>query len=367
MDCKGMSVKINQKEMESLFNLKSILNHKEAASSYGDKYQELGWVLQAVDPQDGTDLEVDSGENPQAWVDRLWEPGLSASTINLGVATGKRSRLMVLEVTKGRGESILDQYGPWRAECIAALGARREQHFYAWAPSPLFDSAAFLDTPEIRWFGEGQVVLAPPSLDPEVGETWEWLCPPWEKPPQSPSQSLSNFLQQHLRPELQIRPEVSLSWQEIYCLVSPHEPLLRALSASCPSVQNYYQGILGAAAEVGVEAPEVLLALLWHAPRGNARQHPEIWGSVQELVAKPPYQPGLAPSPGKVPWELFLDNALALAGATSGGSSGQAADKPGQPGFFPRRLAKTPHPGAAMRTPFSCCRTRGDWRESNER
>ena len=158
MNCKGMSVKINQKEMESLFNLKSILNHKEAASSYGDKYQELGWVLQAVDPQDGTDLEVDSGENPQAWVDRLWEPGLSAATINLGVATGKRSRLMVLEVTKGRGESILDQYGPWRAECIAALGARREQHFYAWAPSPLFDSAAFLDTPELRWFGEGQVV-----------------------------------------------------------------------------------------------------------------------------------------------------------------------------------------------------------------
>ena len=87
----------------------------------------------------------------------------------------------------------------------------------------------------------------PPSCDPEMQESWRWLCPPWEKAPQSLSRSLLKFLCDHLTREPQPRPEVSLSWQEVYCLVSPHEPLLQALSASYPSMQNYYQGILGAA------------------------------------------------------------------------------------------------------------------------
>ena len=366
MDPQDRRVKIHQGEMESLLNLKSMLDYQETVSSFAEKYQQLGWVLQAVSPQDGTDLAVDSGENPEAWEKRLLEPGLSGPKINLGVITGKRSRLMVLEVAGGPGTSILEPHGPWRAECIAALGAGRELHFYRWDPSLLFDSAACRATPEIRWFGEGQVAPVPPSFDAEMQETWRWLCPPWEKAPQSPGKSLANFLQQHLRREPLTRPEVSMSWQEVYCLVSPFEPLLQALSASYPSVQNYYQGILGAAAEVGIEAPEVLLALLWHAPRGDARQYPEIWGYLQKLVARAQYQPDTVTSPGNVPWELFLDNALYLARETSAGSSGDAADKPGPPGFSQRHLAKPPQSGAAVRTPFSCRQVRGELRETNE-
>ena len=355
MDPKHRRVRIYQEEMESLLNLKYRFDHEEAVSIFAGKYQKLGWVLQAVNPQDGTDLGVDFGEPPQTWVNRLWEPGLSGPEINLGVRTGKRSRLMILEVVKGPGESILKQYGPWRAVCTAALGADREQHFYAWDPSPLLDSASFRATPGIRWFGEGQVAPVPPSFDPEMQASWRWLCPPWEKAPQSPSQSLSGFLQQHLTREP--RPEVSLSWQEVYCRVSPHEPLLQALSASYPSMQSYYRGILGAATAVGLNAPEVLLALLWHAPRGYAHQYPEIWGYLQKLVARAQCEPGSAPSPGNTPWELFLDNTLSLPRKTSAGSSGQAADKPG---FFQRRLAKPPQPGAAIRTPFSCRKIRED-------
>ena len=360
MDPKDRRVRIHQEEMESLLNLKYRLDHEEAVSSYTEKYQKLGWVLQAVNPQDGTDLGVDFGENPEPWVNRLREPGLSVPEINLGLRTGKLSGLMVLEVATGPGESILEPHGPWRAECTAALGAGREQHFYTWDPSPLFDSASFRATPGIRWFGEGQVAPVPPSFDPEMQESWRWLCPPWEKAPQSPSRSLSKFLCDHLTREPQLRPEVSLSWQEVYCLVSPHEPLLQALSASYPSLQDYYQGILGAATAVGLNAPEVLLALLWHAPRGDARQSPEIWGSLQKLVARAQYEPGSAPSPGNAPWELFLNNAISLARETSAGSSGQAADKPGSPGSFQRRLAQPPQSGAAIRTPFSCRRIRED-------
>ena len=363
MDPKDMRVKIHQGEMESLLNLKSLLDHKETVSSYAEKYQELGWVLQAVNPQDGTDLEVDAGEDPETWVNRLREPGLSGPKINLGVVTGKRSRLMVLEVAKGQGESILDQYGQWRGECIAALGADREYHFYAWDPSPLFDSVSFGVTPEFRWYGEGQVVLLPPSFDAEMSESWRWLCPPWEKPPQYPSQSFSRFFQQHLSQEPQPRPEVSLSWQEVYCLVSPFEPLLKALSASYPSMQSYYHGILEAAAAAGLNTPEVLLSLLWHAPRGNASQHPEIWDSLQKLVAEAQYQPDTATPPGNGPWELFLDNALAPARETSAGSSGQPLDKPGPSCFSQRRLAPPPQARAAIRTPFSCRKAEGDSRK----
>ena len=357
---KDRRVRIHQEEMESLLNLKYRLDHEEAVSSYAEKYQKLGWVLQAVNPQNGTDLRVDFGENPETWVNHLWEPGLSGPEINLRVRTGKRSGLMVLEVATGPGESILEPHGPWRAECTAALGAGREQHFYAWDPSPLFDSASFRGTPGIRWFGEGQVAPLPPSFDPEMQESWRWLCPPWEKAPQSPSRSLSKFLCDHLTREPQLRPEVSLSWQQVYCLVSPHEPLLQALLASYPSMQSYYQGILGAATAVGLNAPEVLMALLWHAPRGNARQYPEIWGYLQQLVAEAQYQPDAVTSPGKIPWELFLDNALSLARENSAGSSGRAADKTGSPGLFQRRLARPPQPGASIRTPLSCRKIRED-------
>jgi hypothetical protein len=188
-----------------------------------------------------------------------------------------------------------------------------------------------------------------------MGETWQWLSPPWENPPQYPSQSLGKFFQPSFSPESQARPEVNLSWQEIYCLVSPHETLLQALSASYPSMENYYQGILEAAAAIGINAPEVLLSLLWHAPRGHARQHPEIWDYLQRLVAAAAAdQPAAPPSPGNIPWELFLDNALALARESSPEPLGQAPDQSGPSGSFQRRLAQPPQPGAAVRTPFSC-------------
>ena len=137
------NVKIHREEMESLLNLKSRLDHEEVVSSHAAEYQKLGWVLQALHPQEGTVLNVDADADPETWVNSLWKPGLPGPEMNLGVQTGKRSRLMVLEVATGPGEPSYDQYGPWRAECIAVLGGSRERHFYAWQPSPLFDSASF--------------------------------------------------------------------------------------------------------------------------------------------------------------------------------------------------------------------------------
>lgn len=359
MDPKDRRVKIHPEEMESLLNLKFRLDYQETVSTYAEKYQRLGWVLQAVNPHTGADLEVDSGDNPGVWDIPRWEPGLSGPKITLGVRTGRRSRLMVLEVANGAGGVSLDQDEEWRAQCIAVLASGRERHFYAWDPSTLLDPASCRATPEIRWFGEGQVVPVPPSGDPETGETWEWLSPPWEKPPQSPSQSLWRFLQEHDSTR-EVQPGVSLSWQEVYCLVSPYEPLLQALSASHPSMRNYYQGILTAAVAAGIMAPEALLSVLWHAPRGNARQHPAVWGHLQQLVAQTQDQHGRGAAPEPVPWELSLEDALSLARGTSADSSGHGANKPGPPCFLQRRLAQPPQSGAAKRTPFSGRKIRGD-------
>ena len=57
MDPQDRRVKIHREEMESLLNLKSKLDHEEAVSSYAEKYQKLGWVLQAVNSQDATVLD----------------------------------------------------------------------------------------------------------------------------------------------------------------------------------------------------------------------------------------------------------------------------------------------------------------------
>ena len=364
MDLQDRRVKIHREEMESLLNLKSKLDHERAVSSYAAKYQQLGWVLQALNPQDGTYLDVDTGADPETWVKRLWEPGLPGPEINLGVRTGKRSGLMVLEVAKGPGEAILDQYGPWRAECIAVLGGGRERHFYAWQPSPLFHSASLGETPEFRWYGEGQEILVPPSMETESLESWRWLRPPWETPPQDPGWPVADCLQQHLTREPQFRPEVSLSWQEVYCLVSPFEPLRQALTASYPSMESYYQGILEAAAAVGLSAPEELLSVLWHAPGGNARQYPEGLGYLQQLVAAAQVQPTPATCSKNVLLKLFLDNARSRARESSAGSSGPTPDKPGPRRFLGSSRAQAPQPGRAMRTPFSCRKMEEDFRKT---
>jgi hypothetical protein len=358
MDPQDRRVKVHREEMESLLNLKSRLDHEKTVSSCTANYQKLGWVLQALNPQDGIYLEVDAGADPETWANCWREPGLSGQEIKLGVCTGKQSRLMVLEVAKGPVETILDRYGPWRAECIAVLGAGRERHFYAWQASPLFDSASSVEAAEFKWYGEGQVILVPPSIEAEGLESWQWLRPPWETPPQDPTRAVVDFLQQHLTREPQRRTEVSLSWQEVYCLVSPFKPLLQALAASYVSKESYYQGILEAAVAVGLNAPEELLSVLWHAPRGDACQHPGSLAYLQKLVGAAQVQPTPMTCPEDIPWEQILDHARSQTRGSSDWSSRPAPDKPGSRRFDGRRA----QPGGAMRVPFSCRKIKGDLR-----
>jgi hypothetical protein len=351
MDFPNHSVKIGPAEIDSLLGLKSNLDQREAISNYALKYQLLGWEPAALDARDGADLKVDFATGPEVWIPRLWESDLMDAQINLGVSTGKQTGIITLEVNEERGASLLDQYGDWRSECIAVLENGRERHFYAWEPSPLLEALSAWTTPGFSWYGEGQVVLAPPSFDPETGETWVWLSPPWQRAPQLPKRSLWRFLQEHLAGKPAALSAVTLTWQEIYCLVSPHESLLQALYASPQSMEGYYQGIIQAAGEAGLTTPEVLRALLWHAPWGDAPQHPETWHSLEKLVLEAQASPKTGLSPIEFPFELILDRAISMVKQPASGHSGP-------PGFFRRLLANPPQAGAADRQPFSKHRQR---------
>ena len=359
MNLRDRRIKIHRKEMESLLNLKSRLDYEEVVSNHAAKYQQLGWVLQALNPQDGAELDMDAGAAPETWANRLGTPGLPGPEINLGVRAGKQSGLMVLEVVKGPGEAVLDQYGPWRAECVAVLAGRRERHFYGWDPSSCFESAVLEGDSEFRWYQEGQVILVPPSLEAESSERWQWLSPPRETPPKSPGQAVADFLQHRRTRELRLRAGVALSWQEVYCLVSPFEPLLQALAASYPSMGGYYQGVLTAAAEAGISVPEVLLSVLWHAPQGDARQYPEGLGDLEKLVAAAQVQPAPMARPENFGWTLSPDSGRPGARDFAAESVGPGPDKRGPQPFFKRRRARAPQPGMTRRIPFSSRKIRG--------
>ena len=352
MDPKGNRVRIRQEEIESLLNLKLRIDSEETLLTYVEEYQKLGWQLAALHPRNGMELPVDFDEPPEVWINRLLASGLNGKRINLGVKTGRSSGLMVLEIAPGQVKPLLDRYGPWRSECIAALGNHREQHFYAWQPSPLWQSVYRWDTPEFKWFGEGQVVLAPPSIDPEFKANWHWLSPPWESPLQYPSEYFHNFFERHVNREVEARFTANLSWQEIYCLISPYKPLLKALSTPAAVMEDYYQNILRAAREAGLNSPEVLISLLWHAPCGDARQQPERWSFLEKLVMEAQGLPDPA-DPEENPVDLFLDN-LSIDGIKHNrGLQEQGPRCEGPPCLLKRRPVPASQSGAAPRSPFS--------------
>jgi hypothetical protein len=136
-------------------------------------------------------------------------------------------------------------------------------------------------------FGEGEMVLAPPSRESRDADPWRWLAPPWESPPRPPASGVCRFLAEHATHSRVSgeAPEI-LSWKEIYHLISPYEGVLRALLAPVASQGEYYQAVLDAALAVGLKSHEVLMGLLWHSPHGDAKDRPEGLAYLQEMVSR---------------------------------------------------------------------------------
>lgn len=299
MATKDFTVRVGQDEIGHILDRKENLDHHGQMWEYMSRYQALGWDLAIVTAHGGADLELDLGQPREVWWKQLADLGLNGVQLNLAIRTGQRSQLLVLEVNKGEGNLSLDLLGEWRSQCVAELGNCREQHYYALPPDSQAPPSFFLAR-EVLIYGEGGLILVPPSIEPEDREPWDWLTPPWEKPPEAPKPAVWQYIREQMA---QANPTASAApiWDEIYRLIVPHEPVLRALLVPPSNMDNYYRNVLMAARTVGLRDQRILLGLLWHAPYGDARQDEGGWQRLQELLARENLNPeGSAPVPG--PW-----------------------------------------------------------------
>jgi hypothetical protein len=281
LDPKDFSVRLGQEEIGRIFNLKENLDLKDLLVTYAPHYQKMGWVLVGIKSPESAPLELDLNQPADLWAQQISEMGADQGQINIAIRTGRASNLLVLEVNQGEGALSLDQWGDWRANCVAEMGGCREQHYYA-LPLEAQAPPSFFLAPQVLIYAEEGLLLAPPSLEPKAREPWRWLRPPWETPPLPPKPAVWQFLKEHIPPTL-MKPD-ELSWEDIYRMIAPHGALLQSLLMPSTSQDKYYQRILNTALGLGFKDPALLFGLLWHAPHGDARHNPEKRDYLQALA-----------------------------------------------------------------------------------
>lgn len=342
---------IREEEACQILNLQRNLDYSDALVQYSLKYLRMGWDLLAVNFKGEAALDLDFGLNQQLWADKLTGLGLEGIQVNLGVRTGTPSRLLVLEVHREESLSPFNQRGEWCSGCVAEVGLEREQHYYAlpkgWQPPASF----FMETLQVMVFGEGGVVLVPPSLEPRAQSNLRWLRPPWESPPTRPSPGLCKLIKERAPalPQANLRAEPLMPpWTEIYPLISGHPEVLQALLEPAPTSESYYLHLLQTAKAVGLENPQVLFGLLWHAPLGNSHSHPHRTEYLSALVKRT-----LAGVEESLPWqpEPALNAGAAAAPcdqpSDGGGPPDGAWPQDNLPGLSPPRHSAEGSPLAA--------------------
>jgi hypothetical protein len=275
-------VRIGDDEMGRIFHLRDSLDQSEALIQYADHYREIDWVLE---PRGEGVASLDFSEPSEVWGERLMTLSLAGVAVDLGIRTGLASRLLVLETP--RGETILDTYGEWRSPCRAQAGQDWEQHYFLLPPASRVPTSSDLDNFHVRIYGQGGLVLAPPSRRREGDDFWSWLTPPWEMPPSPPGPSVWEFLEDFGLLQdvgtLDLAKEV-LPWDQVYALIAPHDGLVRTLLTPAASVAAYYRQLSHQAQQAGITDPEVVFALLWHAPQGDARTSSERLAFIKKLA-----------------------------------------------------------------------------------
>ncbi len=278
---------LREEEVHRIIHLKRNLDYSDTLIQYAARYRKIGWWLVAVNLKGEPAFDLDFQGGEEVWGPQVTEWGLAGQQVNLGVRTGAPSRLLVLEVHREESRPPFNHRGDWCSGCVAEVGLEREQHYYAlprsWQPPASF----FLESFQIMVFGEGGLVLVPPSMEPRVQANLRWLRPPWETPPTRPSPALCRFLTENA-PRLPASPPQSLPevlpWAKIYPFIQSHSHLLQALLAPAPSPETYYRNLLREARMVGFSDGELLLGLLWHAPLGEVREPWEKLGYLKELL-----------------------------------------------------------------------------------
>lgn len=272
-------VRVGQEELGRIFHLRHSLDRSEILIHHAERYRELGWLVEAR-THGGEPL--DFSHSSEVWAERLMTLILAGLEVGLAVRTGTPSGLLVLEVPPG--DTLLDTYGEWRSSCRAVCGEEGEQHYFTLPGGSPLPVCRDLEDFQVQVYAQGGLVLVPPSLHQNHGLRWTWVSPPWETAPPPPPPPVWEFLEDFdlLRPPH--REAGVLPWEEIYPRIAPHEKLMRALLTPARSLPAYYQEVARQARLAGIRDPEVLLALLWHAPQGDARTSPERLAFLKELV-----------------------------------------------------------------------------------
>jgi len=278
---------VREEEVCQIYNLKKNLDYSDILIKYANKYIKLGWDLVAVNAEGDRTLDLDFSQPKDVWTPKLTTMGLEDNQINLGVRTGKPSRLLVLEIHREASLAPFNQRGDWGSGCVAEVGQEREQHYYmvprGWQPPPSY----FLESFQIMVFGEEGVVLAPPSVEPKAKAAMRWLRPPWENPPNRPSPALCKFLKDSCLSSSEtvppIIPQVP-TWAEIYPNITSYPAVLQALVAPSKRPEDYYRSLVKAAREAGLDDHQLILGLLWHAPLGESGNQTQRWEYFQRLV-----------------------------------------------------------------------------------
>ena len=290
-DCLMISgAKVQEEEFCRILDLRKSLQFSDMLIKHLSHYLSLGWQLTMVNSQSRVQQWLNFQEPQETWSEKLIELSLDGVEVNVGVQTGSASRLMILEVPK-QGRTLPFRREDWSSNCVAEAGVLFEQHYYelpeGWRPPPSFVLEPF----EVKVFGEGDLVLAPPSLEPRTQANWRWLKPPWDSAPCAPSPILRKIIKVAAPdPEASLPAPVIPSWEEIYPEIVPHPMVMQALMSPAASPEGYYQNLLEAAVAEGLKEPQLLLALMWHAPLGDIRERPQGWEYLQQLLK----QEGLA-------------------------------------------------------------------------
>jgi hypothetical protein len=319
--------KIQEEEFCRILDLRKNLQFGDVLIQHMSQYLSLGWHLAAINSQNRVDQFLDFQEPKATWSEKLIELSLDGMELNVGVRTGSASGLLVLEVQK-QGRVFPFRRGDWTSECVAEAGSQFEQHYYALPEGWQLPASFLLEPFEVKVFGEGNLVMAPPSLEPRTQANWRWLQPPWDSARNQPPPVLRKIIEFIAPgPDSSQSAPVIPSWEEVYPAIAAHPTILQALMNPTSSPESYYQHLLAAARALGLNEPHLLLGLLWHAPWGDARERPQGWKYLQQML-----NPGV------------------LAGRLQGG--GSPDDEPGQsqaPGERIRAMAQEPLGGVASR------------------
>lgn len=141
------------------------------------RYSKLGLAVVPLIPgkkrplfENWTNLEWANDDTVKRW----WA---STPTANVGILTGRKSGLFVLDVdTKNNGdltyESLVSQHGKFPSTWQQTTGTGGFHLFFRYPSFPVNNHGGLFAGIDIR--GDGGQVVAPPSIHPDTGRTYEW-------------------------------------------------------------------------------------------------------------------------------------------------------------------------------------------------